>query len=154
MCVTMQRIHLMARLVLGALLIYMGASKAFEPVEFLKLMRQYDVLQHHFLLNFVAATLPWFEIFCGLMLMGRVAVRGTALLVGLMLVSFTALIFLRAWGMHQTGGMPFCEIQFDCGCGAGEVLICPKLVENTSLAFLAVALIFWKGKREAAVPGE
>ena len=41
---------LLARLLLGVLFIYMGLNKALHPVEFLKLLRQYDVLirlPHH-----------------------------------------------------------------------------------------------------------
>lgn len=135
---------LLARFGLGFLFIYMGVQKALHPVEFLKLVRQYDILDHPFLLNFVASTLPWFEIFCGVLLILGIAVRGTAVLLIGMLVPFTVAVFLRAKGMSETGGLPFCSIQFDCGCGAGEVLICKKLAENLLLTAVAVLLVFWK----------
>ena len=135
-------IALLERWLLGAMFLYMGLSKALHPVEFLKLVRQYDVLHHHMLLNFVASTLPWFEIFCGLLLLLGVAVRGAAVMLVAMLIPFTLAVLSRALDLHAAGGLPFCAIKFDCGCGAGEVLICRKLVENVLLIALSAALIF------------
>src|SRR2546429_260632 len=120
---------LLARLLLGVLFIYMGLNKALHPVEFLKLLRQYDVLQPYWLLNLVASTLPWFEIFCGLLLLFGVALRGTATMLVAMLIPFTIVVLLRALAMREASGLPFCAIKFNCGCGAGEVLICRKLAE-------------------------
>jgi len=139
----------LARYFLGAAFLYMGLNKALHPVEFLKLVRQYEVLQHYLLLNGVAATLPWFEIFCGLLIVLGVAVRGAAAMLLAMLVPFTWVVLLRALAMHAAGGMPFCAIKFDCGCGAGEVLICRKLAENLLFAALSTWLIFHQHHRLA-----
>ena len=133
-----------ARWVLGALFIYMGLTKALNPVEFLKLVRQYDLLHHHLLLNLVASTLPWFEVFCGLLLLLGIAVRGAAVMLVAMLVPFTLVVLRRALEIHGAGGIAFCAIKFDCGCGAGEVLICRKLLENTLLTIAAAWLVFWR----------
>ena len=132
------------RWLLGALFIYMGLSKALHPVEFLKLVRQYNITDQFVLLNLVASALPWFEVFCGVFLVLGVAVRGSALLLVAMLVPFTILILQRALGIQEARNIPFCAIKFDCGCGAGEVLICRKLVENTLLTAVAVWLVFWR----------
>jgi len=136
-----------ARWVLGALFIYMGLTKALNPVEFLKLVRQYDLLHHHLLLNLVASTLPWFEVFCGLLLLLGIAVRGAAVMLVAMLVPFTILVLRRALEIHGAGGIAFCAIKFDCGCGAGEVYICKKLAENALLTIVSVALLFWRSRR-------
>jgi len=138
---------LLARCLLGAVFIYMGLHKALHPVEFLKLVRQYEVLHTPVLLNMVASTLPWFEIFCGLLLVLGVGVRGAAVMLVAMLIPFTIIVFLRALAMREAGGLPFCAIKFDCGCGAGEVLICRKLAENTLLTLLSIGLIFWRKDR-------
>ena len=135
------------RWVVGGLFLYMGLNKALHPVEFLKLVRQYDLLHHHLLLNFAASTLPWFEIFCGLLLLLGVAVRGAAVMLVAMLIPFTTVVFLRALEIHETSHQAFCAIKFDCGCGAGEVLICRKLAENTLLTAASVALVFQRGQR-------
>ena len=137
----------LARWILGAMFIYMGVSKAMHPVEFLKLVRQYDVIHHHLLLNLVASSLPWFEILCGLLLLLGVAVRGAAVIVLTMLVSFSLIVLLRALGIQETSGLPFCAIKFDCGCGGGEVFICRKLGENLFLIALSTALLFWNSER-------
>jgi uncharacterized membrane protein YphA (DoxX/SURF4 family) len=137
----------LARWFLGGMFLYLGLSKALHPVEFLKLVRQYDLLHPHLLLNFVASTLPWFEIFCGLLLLLGVAVRGAAMMLVGMLVPFTWAVLSRALDLHAAGTLPFCAIKFNCGCGAGEVLICRKLAENVLLTGLSVALIFRRSHR-------
>lgn len=131
----------LARWVLGGLYVYMGLSKALDPVGFLKLVRQYRLVSDPLALNLIAAALPWFEVCCGLLLVLGVAVRGTALVSALMLPPFTALVLRRALELQVAAGLPFCAIKFDCGCGAGEVFICWKLAENTLLFALSVWLV-------------
>src|SRR5712691_4311888 len=120
----------LARWGLGGLFIYMGLKKALHPAEFLNLVRQYDMVSSPFLLNSIAAALPWFETFCGMLLLAGVAVRGTAVVLVAMLVPFTLLILKRALAVAGAQGLAFCMVKFDCGCGSGEVLICNKLLEN------------------------
>src|SRR5208283_151190 len=83
----------LARWLLGAAFLYLGLNKALHPVEFLKLLRQYELVHSSLPLNSIAAALPWFEVFCGLLLLTGVAVRGTAVMLILMLVPFTILVF-------------------------------------------------------------
>jgi uncharacterized membrane protein YphA (DoxX/SURF4 family) len=135
-----------ARWLLGATFLYLGLNKALHPVEFLKLMRQYDLVQSSLLLNSAAAILPWFEAFCGLLLLAGVAVRGTALMLILMLVPFTALVFRRALALQSALDIPFCMVKFDCGCGNGEVYICRKLSENLLFIALSVWLLAGYGR--------
>jgi uncharacterized membrane protein YphA (DoxX/SURF4 family) len=137
----------LVRWILGALFIGMGLNKALHPVDFLKLVRQYGIVQDPYLLNVIAATLPWFEVFCGALLLFGVAVRGAALLLVLMLVPFTSLVLRHALTNPAFHGLPFCSIKFDCGCGAGEVFICRKLVENSLLTLLAGWLVVARGRR-------
>lgn len=136
-----------ARWFLGGLFIYMGLSKALHPVEFLKLVHQYHLTDTPALLNFIAATLPWFEVLCGLLLLSGVAVRGAALVVLLMLVPFTIVVFRRAMEIHASSAIAFCLVKFDCGCGNGEVWICHKLVENSQLILLSAWLLAGYGKK-------
>jgi uncharacterized membrane protein YphA (DoxX/SURF4 family) len=140
----------LARWLLGGLFIYMGLAKALQPEDFLKLVRQYELVSTPFLLNAIAALLPWFEAFCGLLLLTGVAVRGAALMLVAMLVPFTLLVLKRAWAIHLTQGTPFCAIKFDCGCGNGEVLICRKIPENCALLLLSIWLLFGYGRRLSA----
>ena len=79
-------VAVLTRWLLGILFLYMGLNKALHPVEFLKLVRQYELVQDPLLLNSIAAALPWFEVFCGLLLVAGVGVRGSALMLVLMLL--------------------------------------------------------------------
>jgi uncharacterized membrane protein YphA (DoxX/SURF4 family) len=138
---------LLARWWLGVVFIFMGMHKALpHPEAFLKLVRQYDLVTSPVLLNSIGAALPWFEVFCGLLLLAGIAVRGAALNVVVMLVPFTLMVLKRALALAATSGIPFCAVKFDCGCGAGEVFICHKLVENTVLLLLAALLLTGRGR--------
>lgn len=136
----------LVRWVMGGLLVYMGLVKAMDPVRFLKLVRQYDLVQSAVLLNSIAAALPWFEVFCGVLLFAGVAVRGAALVLLAMLVPFTALVLKRALAIHAASTLAFCAVKFDCGCGLGEVYICHKLVENGLLMALSAWLLTGRGR--------
>ncbi len=140
-------LSMVARWFVGFMFVYMGLMKAFQPVDFLKIVRQYGVLDHPMLLNLVASALPWFEVFCGLLLVLGVAVRGAAVVLVAMLVPFTIMVLGRGMAIHEARGGPFCAIKFDCGCGTGEIFICRKIAENTLLTALAVCLAFWKRDR-------
>lgn len=137
----------LARWLLGAAFLYLGLNKALHPVEFLKLIRQYEMVDSSWMLNSIAVVLPWFETFCGLLLLAGVAVRGTALMLILMLGLFTILIFRRALALESALAIPFCAVKFDCGCGAGEVFICRKLLENIFFIVLSIWLLTGAGKK-------
>ncbi|HEU5396816.1 MAG TPA: MauE/DoxX family redox-associated membrane protein [Verrucomicrobiae bacterium] len=141
------RLPLVIRWVVGLVFVYMGANKALHPVDFLKLVHQYNLTENYWLLNAIAAGLPWFEIFCGLLLLAGAAVRGTALTLVLLLVPFTAVVLQRALALQAARHIAFCAVKFDCGCGGGETFACHKLLENAVLIF-SLAWLTWKGGRE------
>lgn len=132
----------LARGLLGATLVYLGLTKALEPVEFLKLVRNYHLFDSPLVLNLVSSIVPWFELFCGALLLAGVAVRGTALLVLILLATFTVVVGWRALTVAELSGLALCAVRFDCGCGAGEVLACRKMVENGLLMMVAAILAF------------
>jgi uncharacterized membrane protein YphA (DoxX/SURF4 family) len=140
---------LLARWWLACVFIFMGLNKALpHPKYFLELVRQYDMVTSPWLLNSIGAALPWFEVFCGLLLLFGVAVRGSALMLIAMLVPFTSIVFKRA--LEIAAGpppIPFCAVKFDCGCGMGEVFICHKLIENTVLTLLSAWLLTGAGRQ-------
>jgi uncharacterized membrane protein YphA (DoxX/SURF4 family) len=139
---------LLARWWLGCVFIFMGLNKALpNPEYFLNLVREYHMVDTPWLLNSIGAALPWFEVYCGLLLLFGVAVRGSALMLVAMLVPFTAVVFKRALEIAAAKGLPFCAVKFDCGCGMGEVFICHKLVENTVLLLLSAWLLAGGGRQ-------
>lgn len=127
------------RVIIGGMFIYLGWTKTLDPVAFLKSIREFDILQTPWQMNVVAAWLPWFEVWCGLLLMLGVGVRASALSLGALLVAFTSMVSWRALDLYSAGGIAFCDIQFDCGCGNGEVIVCHKLVQNVVL----ISFSFW-----------
>jgi uncharacterized membrane protein YphA (DoxX/SURF4 family) len=143
---TLEFVGFLCRWVLGAVFIYMGLSKALHPEDFLNLIRQYELTSNPIILNSIAAALPWFEAICGLLLVAGIAVRGTALVSVLLLVPFTIVIVKRALALSAMKGVPFTSIKFDCGCGAGEVVIWHKLIENSLLVLLAMWLVAGHGR--------
>jgi len=137
-----------ARWWLGAVFIYMGMNKALpHPEAFLKLVRQYDIVSSPVWLNSIGAALPWFEVYCGVLLLVGLGVRGAALNLVAMLMPFTLVVLKRALAIAAASGIPFCTVKFDCGCGAGEVLICHKLVENSVLLLLSAWLLTGRGRQ-------
>ena len=139
----------LARWILGATFVYLGGVKALNPVDFLKLLREYDLdlVQSYWWLNAIAGVLPWLEIVCGLLLLAGIAVRGTAVVVSGLLAAFTAAIFHRAMTLMTLKSLAFCAVKFNCGCGNGEVIACHKLVENACLILLALTLAMGHGRK-------
>ena len=141
----------LARWFLGAVFLYMGLNKALDPVGFLKLLNEYHLVNQPFLLNSLAAVLPWFEVFCGLLLLAGVGVRGAALMLILMLIPFTIVVTLRGHEIAVAKAISFWAVKFDCGCGNGEVLVWHKLIENPALTLLALWLVMsGRGRKLAA----
>ncbi len=139
---------LLARWWLGCVFIYMGLNKALpHPEYFLKLVRDYHMVSSRLLLNLISTTLPWFEVYCGVLLLAGVAVRGSAIALAAMLVPFTLIVLRRALEIAAVKGLPFCAVKFDCGCGVGEIFICHKLVENTVLLLLSAWLLAGAGRQ-------
>ena len=146
-CAATDTFAVLARWLLGAVFLYLGLTKALHPADFLKLVRQYDLAQNYLLLNSVAAVLPWFEVFCGLLLLAGVVVRGTAVMLIVMLVPFTVIVFRRALAIQAAQHIPFCAVKFDCGCGTGEEFICRKLLENFLLIVFSAWLLSSRGRK-------
>ena len=146
----LDRATVLTRLGLGALFVYMGWHKVLDPVAFMKMVRQYDMVQSSLVLNSIAAVLPWFEVFCGLLLLAGIAVRGTALVLIGMLAPFTFAVLHRALAIHAAQAIAFCAIRFDCGCGSGEEYICVKLPVNCLLMLLSGWLLSGRGRRLCA----
>ena len=142
-------IALVARWFLGGIFIYMGLVKALDPVTFLKLIREYEMVGNSLLLNSIASALPWFEVFCGVLLLTGIAVRGSALVLLGMLIPFTLIVLKRALAIASAEGILFSAVKFNCGCGGGDVLICQKLIENTGLMLLAFFPLVGLGKKWA-----
>ncbi len=130
---------LIARLALGITFVVMGWNKGWDPVGFLKLLREYQMVPDALYLvqNLISVSLPWIEVVCGLALVFGIFTRGSSLTLLLLLTGFTVMIAIRATLIHINTGAPFWQIHFDCGCGGGDVHMYRKIPENTALWVLA-----------------
>ena len=144
---------LLARLGLGGMFVVMGVAKIIDdPVVFLKLIRQYHALPESpaYYMNAVAITFPWIETICGAALVLGVGVRGAAIISTIMLAFFTPVIFMRGLELYDHGNAEFatfCAVNFNCGCGLGEVFVCNKLAENGALLLAALVAAFSRSRR-------
>lgn len=140
---------LLARVVLAATFLYMGSMKIAEPFEFLKQIRQYQMLPETpaLFLNVTAIVLPWLEIVAGVALLIGLRFRGAAAAIVVMLSVFTPAILIRALHIQAEKGISFFDVVFDCGCGGGPVTIWTKLLENIGLFALAFVVLLSHSRR-------
>jgi uncharacterized membrane protein YphA (DoxX/SURF4 family) len=140
---------LLARLITGGMFLYLGYNKFMEPIDFLKILKEYHILPitPGYYLNTTAIVLPYLEMLCGLALLLGVSIRGAAIVLGGMLLFFYPALISQALKIQEAqGGIPFCDVAFDCGCGTGVEFICSKLVENTILLVGSVIAVFSRSR--------
>ena len=122
-------------IIVGALFVYAGALKVWDPVRFAGDIQNYHVLPWAVNLP-LAFYLPWLEIFCGLALIFRRWYSGAlALLLGLLLVFIGASIAAKARG-----------IDISCGCFghvSDQLSFVWHLVLVFALLAAVVALLKW-----------
>ena len=162
---------LAARLIVGGLLVYTSIGKLRDPVAFLKVVKEYELLPVHWnvLLNSIAVIVPWVELLGGIVLIlglklclsasvlkmsehtravtPGIGLRGTGAVVLVLLIVFSTAITMRAIHDMEAKGLPFMEVKFDCGCGTGEQIIWLKLLENTGLILLSLLIVLSRSYR-------
>jgi uncharacterized membrane protein YphA (DoxX/SURF4 family) len=98
-------LQVLARLVLGGIFIYASLGKIGQPLEFAKIIKNYQVLPE-FLVTLPALVLPWLELLAGVLLIAGIWTRSAALL-----LSGLLLAFILALGVNAVRG-----IDVSCGC--------------------------------------
>jgi uncharacterized membrane protein YphA (DoxX/SURF4 family) len=141
-CLDSKLLALVARLAVGGVFVYLAGMKLADPPLFLKSLEAYGMLptEPPQLLNGIAIFMPWAEMLVGLCLLAGVLPRGAAFTALAMLVAFTAAVFLRGLSLMSETNTSFMAIEFDCGCGTGEVLLWSKLLSNAALILGALLL--------------
>ena len=84
-------LSLLLRLYLAGVFIYASLHKINFPAEFADNIAGYLIVPH-WLINPLAVFMPWLELVSGLFLLAGVRVRAASLLIGAMLVMFTAAV--------------------------------------------------------------
>ena len=112
-------ITLLARLVLGGVLLAAGGLKVFKPTESANAVAAYKLLPTE-LAHLLGYALPWLEVAIGLLLILGIMVRPAAILSGLIMV-----VFIGAIASVWARGM-----LIDCGCFGGGGEIDPSLASQ------------------------
>ena len=122
------------RILLGAVFIYAALLKIADPVAFAGSVAAYRILPY-FASYLTAATLPFLELSCGLLLVCGYRVRGGALIVATM-----NLVFMIALGAAIARGL-----DIDCGCfKQGGAKTTPWTALLRDAVFLAMTLFVLK----------
>jgi uncharacterized membrane protein YphA (DoxX/SURF4 family) len=125
------------RLVLGVVFIYASVDKIIHPAAFAQNIYNYRMLPDGFI-NFMALTMPWLELICGGLIIAGVFVRGSAFLIGFML-----LVFIVAISFALVRGL-----DISCGCfsqAGGHTVAVDLLVRDVLMFVGAVLVLFFAG---------
>lgn len=99
-------LQILLRLIIGGVYVYVAWNKLINPEEFAKAIKNYDMLPLQ-VINIIAITLPYIELFAGLFLIFGFYKKGSSVILGMTLVVFIiALTSAYARGLN-----------IDCGCG-------------------------------------
>ncbi len=130
-------IGLLARLILGGVLLVAGYLKAFSPDKSMMAVRAYEILPI-WLANVLGIILPWLEIGAGLLLIIGVGIRYAAIFGSAIMVLFIIAI-AQAWARG---------LSIDCGCFGGGGSVDPsktrylqEILRDTGLALLGLYLL-------------
>jgi len=139
---TSARIVTSARIFLGAVFIYASWDKIFHPAAFAELIGNYQLLPH-VLINPAALLLPWLELVCGVCLIVGRLVRGSALIIMILMI-----LFMGALASSAARGL-----DIHCGCfsvePAANANILVDLFRDLVLLSIALAvLIRTAGRRD------
>jgi len=130
------------RLVFGALFLYSGVVKLFDPMTFADDVRNYRLVGDPFA-PALALFIPWLEIAAGIGIMLQRFARGSAFVLVACLVAFTGAV-----GISWARGL-----DITCGCfRSGESINYPvKILQNLFLLALGT-WIWWREEMRSILP--
>jgi putative oxidoreductase len=132
------------RIALGAVFIYAAVLKIAAPVAFAGSVAAYHILPY-FASYLAAATLPFLELLCGLLLVTGYRVKGGALIIAAL-----NLVFMAALASAIVRGL-----DIDCGCfKQGGTKTSPWIALARDLLFLLMtAVVLWGEGKPKRLPG-
>lgn len=125
-------IVLLARLLIGGILIYASFDKILHPGDFAKAINNYHIIPLG-LENIFSIILPWLELIVGACLILGILLDGASFLVALMMLIFiSAITFAMIMGYN-----------IECGCGLkpGEMIGFQKIIEDITYLILALLIL-------------
>jgi len=136
---------LLARLVLGGVLLVAGYLKAFSPDKSQMAVRAYEILPIS-VANFLGIILPWLEIGAGLLLLVGLGIRYASIFGSVLMLIFVIAIS-QAWARG---------LSIDCGCFGGGGKVAPgetkylsEILRDLGLAAMSIYLIRYPKTRFA-----
>jgi uncharacterized membrane protein YphA (DoxX/SURF4 family) len=122
------------RIILGVVFVFASISKMADPGAFADAIVSYRIISGNGAL-LVATILPWIELLCGFGLLFGLFVRGSALLVAVMLIVFTLAVLSALWR----------GLDISCGCftmdPAAERLGWWKTAEDVLLLVMSLLVL-------------
>ena len=125
------------RLVLGVVFIYASIDKIDKPGGFAEAIYNYRMMPHA-TIDLMAIVMPWLELLCGILIIIGLFVRGSALLIGFML-----LVFIVAISFALVRGL-----DISCGCfkvEGGHTLALGLLVRDILMFFASAVVVIFGG---------
>jgi uncharacterized membrane protein YphA (DoxX/SURF4 family) len=133
------RLTVMIRMVLGAMLIFTGSMKITDPASFGQMVAMYDILPE-ILVPYAASLIPALELILGLSLFIGIKVRASAGLAALLMAAFIVFISVNVFRGRS----------FECGCFQLRLLglgfsenVSPWLVLRDCVLLIGFAIVFW-----------
>ena len=129
--------RLVARIALGALFVFSGAAKAYDPADFATEVQKYNLLP--WIPGVILALyLPWLEILCGFLLALKKFDRGALLVIIGLLVIFTVAL----------ASAMFRGLDIDCGCfGKAFTSTGTTIPMVRNLLLILVAGFIWQNNK-------
>ena len=126
---------LVARVLVGAVLVYAGATKAAGPSEeFAIVIGTYDIMPRHMVLT-AATFLPWVELLIGWSLILGLRLRAAAVGAGALFAAF-----LTALALVQLRGIPLPN----CGCLGDAIHMTPLQACLFDTCLASLCWLSWK----------
>jgi uncharacterized membrane protein YphA (DoxX/SURF4 family) len=100
-----ETVALLARIGLGLLFVYASYDKILDPEAFARIIQNYRLLPAS-MIRPTALWLPWIELLCGLALVSGRMLKGSLLIINVLMLIFTAALGLNLWRGIDTS----------CGC--------------------------------------
>jgi uncharacterized membrane protein YphA (DoxX/SURF4 family) len=117
-------VTLLARLILGGVLLAAGGLKVFKPTDSANAVAAYKLMPTE-IAHLIGYALPWLEVAMGLLLIVGFMVRPAAVLSGLIMI-----VFIGAIASVWARGM-----LIDCGCFGGGGEIDPSLASEVRMNY-------------------